>query len=182
MTFFAGSGLFVVRSEFLLSCLDLSQSRTSWAYSLGFLFKIMLRCSCGSSLWSSGHSSWLQMQTSEFESRRYQILWEVVGLERGPLSLVSTIEELFGWKSSGPGLEIREYGRRDKLCWPRDTPLPAEKLALTSPTRGGRSVGIVGFGLRPRSLLSFVCYVVRVVVTLRSFLQVKVLGDQYWGR
>jgi hypothetical protein len=28
------------------------------------------------------------------ESRRYQIVWEVVGLERGPLSLVRIIEEL----------------------------------------------------------------------------------------
>jgi hypothetical protein len=31
---------------------------------------------------------------SGFDSRRYQIFWEVVGLERGPLSLMSTIEEL----------------------------------------------------------------------------------------
>jgi hypothetical protein len=30
----------------------------------------------------------------EFDSRRYQIFWEVVGLERGPLSLVRIIEEL----------------------------------------------------------------------------------------
>jgi hypothetical protein len=30
-----------------------------------------------------------------FESRRYQIFWEVVGLKRGPLSLVGVIEELF---------------------------------------------------------------------------------------
>jgi hypothetical protein len=36
-----------------------------------------------------------------------------VGLERGPLSLVSTIEELLGRKSSGSGQENREYGRRD---------------------------------------------------------------------
>jgi hypothetical protein len=36
-----------------------------------------------------------------------------MGLERGPLSLLSTIEELLGRKSSGFGLEIREYGRRD---------------------------------------------------------------------
>jgi hypothetical protein len=36
-----------------------------------------------------------------------------VGLERGPLSLVSTIEELLGRKSSGSGLERREYSRRD---------------------------------------------------------------------
>jgi hypothetical protein len=36
-----------------------------------------------------------------------------VGPERGPLSLVSTTEELLERKSSGSGLEIREYGRRD---------------------------------------------------------------------
>jgi hypothetical protein len=44
-------------------------------------------------LWSSGQSSWLQIQRSEFDSRRYQIFWEVVGVERGPLSVVSTIGE-----------------------------------------------------------------------------------------
>jgi hypothetical protein len=33
-----------------------------------------------------------------------------VGLEWGPLSLVKTIEELFGRKSSGSGFEYREYG------------------------------------------------------------------------
>jgi hypothetical protein len=42
------------------------------------------------SLWSSGQSSWLQIQ-SGFDSWRYQIFWEVVGLERGPLSLVSKL-------------------------------------------------------------------------------------------
>jgi hypothetical protein len=36
-----------------------------------------------------------------------------VDLERGTLSLVSTTEELLGRKSSGPGLENQEYGRRD---------------------------------------------------------------------
>jgi hypothetical protein len=36
-----------------------------------------------------------------------------VGLERGPLSLMSTIEELLGRKSRGSGLETREYGRWD---------------------------------------------------------------------
>jgi hypothetical protein len=45
-------------------------------------------------VWSSGHSSWLQIQRSGFDSRRYQILRGVVGLERGPLSLGSTTEEL----------------------------------------------------------------------------------------
>jgi hypothetical protein len=36
-----------------------------------------------------------------------------VGLEKGPLNLLSTIEELLGRKSSGSGLERREYGRGD---------------------------------------------------------------------
>jgi hypothetical protein len=36
-----------------------------------------------------------------------------VGLERGPLSLESTIEELFERKSRGSGLENRDYGLRD---------------------------------------------------------------------
>jgi hypothetical protein len=62
-----------------------------------------------------------------------------VGLERGPLSLVSTTEQLLQRKSSGSGLEIREYGLRDQS---RDTLYP-QKLALASPTRDGLSVGIV---------------------------------------
>jgi hypothetical protein len=57
--------------------------------------------------------SWLQIQRSGFDSRNYHIFWEVVCLERGPLSLVSTTEELRGMKSSGSGLESQEYGCRD---------------------------------------------------------------------
>jgi hypothetical protein len=55
-------------------------------------------------LWSSSQSSWLHIQRSGFDSRRYQTFWEVVGLKRGPLSLVSSIEALLGRKSSGSGL------------------------------------------------------------------------------
>jgi hypothetical protein len=36
-----------------------------------------------------------------------------VGLERGPLSLVSTTEELLEKKGSGPGVENRDYGLGD---------------------------------------------------------------------
>jgi hypothetical protein len=93
-------------------------------------------------LWSSGQSSWLQIQRSGNDCRRYQILWEVVGLERGPLSLVSTIEELLGGKSSGSGLENREYDRRDSSRGPRGS-LYTQKLALTTLTNGCRSVGRV---------------------------------------
>jgi hypothetical protein len=75
-------------------------------------------------LWSSGQSSWLQIQRSGFDSWRYQIFWEVMGLERGPLSLVSTTEELLGRKRSDSGLENREYVLRDPSLWPRGTLYP----------------------------------------------------------
>jgi hypothetical protein len=58
-------------------------------------------------LWSSGQSSWLQIQRSGFDSWRCQIFWEVLGLERGPLSLESTIKELLRRKSSGSGPKKR---------------------------------------------------------------------------
>jgi hypothetical protein len=62
-----------------------------------------------------------------------------VGLERGPHSLVSTTEELLGRKISRSVLEIRECGSRD----PSRGTLYHQKLVLTSPASGGRSVGIV---------------------------------------
>jgi hypothetical protein len=96
----------------------------------------------GPTLWSSGQDSWLQIKRSGFDSRRYQIFWGIVGLERDPLSLVSTTEKLLGRKSGGSGLEIREYSRRDPSRCPRGTLYP-QKLALISPMSGGRSVGIV---------------------------------------
>jgi hypothetical protein len=65
-----------------------------------------------------------------------------VGLERGPLSLVSTTEEPLGRKSSSSSLENREHGRGDPSRYPRGS-LYQQKLALTSSTSGGRSVGIV---------------------------------------
>jgi hypothetical protein len=80
-----------------------------------------------------------------------------VDLERVPLSLVSTIEELLGRNSSGSGLEILEYGRGDPLRWPRDTLYP-KKLALTSPRSGGRSVGIV----RSRTMTMEFCFFIPV--------------------
>jgi hypothetical protein len=53
------------------------------------------------------------VQSSRSDSRRYQIFCEIVGLGRGPFSLLSTTEELLGRKRSGFGLETRDYGRRD---------------------------------------------------------------------
>jgi hypothetical protein len=52
------------------------------------------------SLWSSGQSSWLQIRRPGFDSRHYQK--KLVGLERGPLSLVTTTEELLDRKVAAP--------------------------------------------------------------------------------
>jgi hypothetical protein len=57
-------------------------------------------------------------------SLTYQIFGEVVALERGPLSLVSTIEQRLGRQSGGSGLAISEYGCGDPLRWPRNTLYP----------------------------------------------------------
>jgi hypothetical protein len=45
-------------------------------------------------------------------------------------------------KLAAPGIENQDYGHGDPLHWPHDTLYP-QKLALTSPTSGGSSVGIV---------------------------------------
>jgi hypothetical protein len=71
-----------------------------------------------------------------FDSRRYQIFWQIVSLERGPLSLVRITEELPEWKSSGSEIN------GDPLRWPRDTLYP-QKLAVTLPTSGDHSIGVV---------------------------------------
>jgi hypothetical protein len=74
-------------------------------------------------------------------------------------SLRSTTEELRERKSSGSGLDSREYSRRDPSRWPRGT-LYQQKLALTSRTSGGRSVGIVRSRTQATefSLVSFLLY------------------------
>jgi hypothetical protein len=50
-----------------------------------FILKVISRlknAAFWSPLWSRCQSSWLQMQRSGFDSRHYQIFWEVVGLQR----------------------------------------------------------------------------------------------------
>jgi hypothetical protein len=104
-------GLLVGKAEWKR---PLGRPRRSWLHNINL------------DMWSSGQSCWLQIQRYGFDSRRYQIFREAVGLERGPLSLVSTTEELLGRESSGSCLENREYGRRDPSRWRRGTPLSAK--------------------------------------------------------
>jgi hypothetical protein len=66
----------------------------------------------------SGYRSW----GPGFDSQRYQIFWEVVGLERSPLSLVRTTKELLEWKSSGSGLGNRKLTAVGIHCADHATP------------------------------------------------------------
>jgi hypothetical protein len=123
-------------------------------------------------LWSSGQTSSLQIQRSGFHSKIYQIFWEAVGLQRGPLSLVSTTEELLGRKNSGSGLENRKYGYRDLLHWPR-------RLPPTWPTSGGRSVGIVRSRTQATQLLGLLTLL--TATTFTDVQTVKLNGTEWKG-
>jgi hypothetical protein len=117
-------------------------------------------------------SSWLRIQRSGFDSRRYQIFSELLGLQRGPLSFVSKTEELLGKKSSGFGLETREYGRRGPSCCSRDT-LYLQTLALTSSTSGSRSVGIVRSRTQVTEL--FICH------SCYALALISICKAEFWG-
>jgi hypothetical protein len=126
----------------------------SWVHTVMTVEEMWTLCHVGPPLWSV-------VRVSRFDSQRYQIFWEVVGLERGLLSLVSTTEELLGRKCSGPGLENRDYGCRDPPRWPRNTLYP-QKLILTLPTSRGCMVGIVHSLTKARELLLF-CHVANIM-------------------
>jgi hypothetical protein len=154
----------------------------SWRATIFIPMVTLVDLLCGLVVWVPGcrtemycvscevQSSWLQIQRLGFDSRCYQIFWAVVGLERGPLGLVSTVDELLERKS-GSGQESREYVRRNPSRWPRGTLYPQE-LALISPTSGGRLVGIVRLRTQAAEfyfLIVFVVTLVRVVSLLTLF-------------
>jgi hypothetical protein len=86
---------------------------------LGFLISYNFKKTLftwGPPLWSSGQSSCLQIRGSRVRLpalQKKKRRRKVVGLDRGPLSLMSTTEELLGRNSSCSGLESQEYGYRD---------------------------------------------------------------------
>jgi hypothetical protein len=100
----------LIHIAFYISCLEATQLSISVDVYFRTIYDISDRL-CGLVVRVRGYRSrgpWL-------DSLRYHIFGQVVSLERGPLSLVSTIEELLGRNSSGFGLENREYGRGDPL-------------------------------------------------------------------
>jgi hypothetical protein len=84
-----------------------------------------------------------------------------VGLERAPLSLVSTNEELLEKKNNGSGLESLEYGGRDPSHCPRGA-IYQQKSALTSPTSDGRSIGIVRSRTQATKFVFVFCFFLTV--------------------
>jgi hypothetical protein len=62
------------------------------------------------------------MQRSRVRFPALQVFW-LVDLERGPLSLESTIEELLGRNSSGSGIEIQGFGHRETFALTTRHPL-----------------------------------------------------------
>jgi hypothetical protein len=108
-----------------------------------------------------------------FDSRRCQIFWAAVGLARGPLSLVRTIEDLLGINSSG------SYDRGVSLRWPRGTLYP-QKWALTSPTSGGRSILRSACGLWSHGVVPFQYLNTRLLLWLRIG-DVKITVNAFWN-
>jgi hypothetical protein len=113
---------------------------------------------------SSGQSSCLQIQRSWFDSRALPDFLRNSGFGTG-----STQPREYNWgaswkkKSSGSGLESRDYGLRDASRWPRGTLYP-QRLTVTSPTSGGRSVGVVCSRTQAREFFFYIililCYVI----------------------
>jgi hypothetical protein len=90
------------------------------------------------------------------------------GSGTGPLSLMSTTEELLGRKSSGSGLENRDYCRRGSAALTTVHPSIRKKLALTSPTSGSHLVGIVRSRTKATELLLLLLLLKYATLELRS--------------
>jgi hypothetical protein len=92
-------------------------------------------------LWSSGQSSWLQMQRSRVRLPALPDFFlrssgSGTGSTQPRDDSWGAISRKWRLRSRKPKLSIMG----ESLRWPRDTVYPL-KLALTSPTSGGRSVG-----------------------------------------
>jgi hypothetical protein len=76
-------------------------------------------------------------------------------------------------KSSGSCLETREYGRKDSSRWPRDT-VYTKKLALTPPTSGCHSVGIVRLRTKAAEFIYTFLYHCRTLQECRTGLYIYI--------
>ena len=98
-------------------------------------------------LWSSGQSFWLQIQRSRVRSPALPDFLSSTGSGTGSTQPLGPREVNWGatWmkKSSGSRSRKQRLTAVGTRCADHVTPLYPQKFALTSPTGGGRSVGIV---------------------------------------
>jgi hypothetical protein len=122
-------------------------------------------------MWSSAQSSCLQIQRSVFDSRRYQIFWEILGLERSSLILVRIIEELF--QENGV---LRSRKPKLTTVGIRCTDHPLSTKVGTTFADKRQSLGrpvYFACGLQPRSFLGFgLCFWCTSHPPMRSALNV----------
>jgi hypothetical protein len=122
-------------------------------------------------LWSSGQSFWLQIRRPGFDSQHYQNKKKVVGLERDTLVLVSTAEELLDRKVAAAvyKTENTAVGIRHADHVPSSI---RKMLAITSPTSGGLSVGIVRSRTQAMEFsFSLVYYLDELVLRTKRYLK-----------
>jgi hypothetical protein len=94
-------------------------------------------------LWSSGQSSWLQIQWYRVRFPALPGFLRSSGSGTGSTQPHRMTEEMLEWKSNGSrSRKSKQTVVGDPLRWPRDT-FYTQKLALSSPTSDSRSVGIV---------------------------------------
>ena len=109
-------------------------------------------------LWSSGQSFWLQIQRSRVRSAALPDFLSSSGSGTG-----STQPREVNWgatwmkKSSGSRYRKQRLTAVGTRCADHVTPLYPQKLALTSPTCGGRSVGIVRVRTKATEFRCIIC-------------------------
>jgi hypothetical protein len=107
----------------------------------------------------SSHSAWTMRPVEACSSNKDR---------NGFQPTLSPSEELEQAYEIASGLGIREYCREDPLCWPRNTLYP-QMLALTSPTSGERSVGIVRLRTQATEFVWFVLWDLLAVCLFTPF-------------
>jgi hypothetical protein len=83
---------------------------------------------------------------------KWQRFWEAAGMERGPLSLVRTNEEVLGINSSGSGLHNRDYRPWELVALTTRHPLSANLALLCQKAAVARSA-LFSNGRKPWSLV-----------------------------
>ena len=94
-------------------------------------------------LWSSGQSFWLQIQRSRVRFPALPDFLSSSGSGTGSTASWDQLRSYLNKKSSGFRSRKQRLTAVGTRCADHVTPLYPQKLALTSPTGGGCSVGIV---------------------------------------